>query len=188
MTRHATSTLSDPTPAAPLRFEIAWTALVARDGLGASTNALIDSAAAPGVAAGRTSDGPPVRRLRLTASIESRPGDPGTVRFAAHLEEQGRRRAVGPYGTLPGSITTVGDHIHVVVDAPPAGFGALVDPAAPLLTVVVDTTDRLLMARGRLAEVAGLGPGATGRPELTVGHAVHAAGTAGASRRSVLAE
>jgi len=184
MSRHATSVVSDPVPSAPLRIHVQWTALVARDDLGASTNALVDPPTADG-SGGRAGGAPPVRRLRLCASIESLPDDPGTVRFAAHLEEDGRRRTVGPQGALSGSMTTVGDHVHVVVDAPPAGFHALIDPASPLLTVVVDTADRLLMARGRLAEVAGLSPGAIGRPELTVGRAARGAG---ASRRGVLAE
>lgn len=170
MTRHATTLVRDHPIAVPVQVQVAWPALVARDELGRSSNALLEPGAptTPAISESAATLRPhpvttsPLRRIRIVATIEAIPERSDRVRFAVHLEEDGQHRIAVPPQIVPGSISTVGPHLHAVVDGDEdSGW-------ASRLTVVVDDTDRELMVRGRLEEIAGLPPGAAGRPTVAV--------------------
>jgi hypothetical protein len=186
MTRHATTLIHDQPLTAPVRVQVAWPALIARDELGRSTNALLDPGTAVPVGSTPTptptptrnatpvaaiaprtpatlrpvpAATSPLRRIRIVATIEAITERDDRVRFAVHLEEDGQHRIVVPPGIVGGSISTVGHHLHAVVE----GDERPGRPAS-LLTVVLDDRGRELMVRGRLDDIAGLPPGAAGRP------------------------
>ncbi len=182
MTRHGTTLAPDPAPVAPLRLEVAWPALVARGDDGLSSNSLVREAAAgpagPASPADAVDATGGLRRLRIVAVVEASAPRPGVVRFGVLVEEDGHRRPLVAAEDRPGRVRTVGEQLHVEVDDADAdtGRGAEVggpgaaddDAAAPLLTVVTDSAGRPLLVRGDVPRLAGLGPGAAGRPTVTV--------------------
>ncbi|MHC4810852.1 MAG: hypothetical protein ACYTEV_10870 [Planctomycetota bacterium] len=170
MTRHAATLPSTAAEHLPPTVRVQWSSLIARDGLGGSTNALdLDHPSAECRSSAPTGDSP-LRRIDLSVRLEPVMNAPDRVRFAAELTEDGRRRTLEPSGDLPGSVTIVGEHVHFVIDsagissAPGIGDGV----REPMLLVVLDAGGDAILVRGRIAGLAGLPPGALGRPRVAI--------------------
>lgn len=174
MTRHAATLPPTAAGRTPPTVSVRWSSLIARGELGGSSNALdLDQPAAtirpeaPGIRPDRDA---PLRRIELTVRLEPVPDAADRVRFAAELAEDGHRRTLEPAGDLQGTVAIAGEHVHFVIDhaAPAAGPGIGDGSREPLLMVVLDAGGDAILVRGRIAGLAGLPPGALGRPRVAI--------------------
>ena len=170
MTRHATtarpSIAATPIPAAVC---VHWTALIARNDLGRSSNSLDLGPATTDVPAASGGIRPepcgPLRRIELSVRLEPVAGVSDRIRFSAEVAEDGHHRILEPAGIVPGTVAIVGDRVHFVVDgsaASAAGDEARWGAYEPLLIVVLGASGEAALVRGRVGGLAGLAAGALG--------------------------